>query len=334
MLAFPGVELLDVVGPLEVFAAATALQRDAGAPPGYAVEVLAARAGPVRATSGLSVLADRGLDEAGDGIDTLLVAGGAGIEAAVADAALVAWLRGMAPRVRRLGSVCTGALLLAEAGLLDGRRAATHWNWCERLSRRYPAVRVEPDPIFIQDGRVWTSAGVTAGMDLALALIEADHGRDLALATARDLVMFLKRPGGQSQFSAALAGQIAERPPLRALQDWMLAHPEADLSVPALADRAAMSPRNFARAFLREIGATPAAYVERLRIEAARRRLEETDLPGETVARSCGFGNADGMRRAFLRRIGVAPSDYRERFRPPAGNGRAAIHAPDLPVRT
>jgi transcriptional regulator GlxA family with amidase domain len=317
VLAFPGVELLDVVGPLEVFAAATALRVKAGAAAPYAVQVLAAQAGPVRATSGLAILAERGLADGSDGIDTLLVAGGTGIEAATIDHALVAWLRDAAPRVRRLGSVCTGALLLAEAGLLDGRRAATHWNWCERLGRRYPAVRVEPDPIFIQDGRIWTSAGVTAGMDLALAMVEADHGRDLALATARDLVMFLKRPGGQSQFSTALAGQIAERPPLRDLQDWMLAHPDADLSVPALAGRAAMSPRNFARAFLREIGTTPAAYVERLRIETARRRLEETDLPGETVARACGFGNADGMRRAFLRRVGVAPQAYRDRFRPP-----------------
>jgi len=316
VLAYPGVELLDVVGPLEVFAAASALRGKAGAPPAYAVEILAAQAGPVRASSGLAVLADRGLDRAGDGIDTLLVAGGAGIEAAVAEPRLVDWLKATAPRVRRLGSVCTGALLLAEAGLLDGRRAATHWNWCERLRRRYPAVRVEPDPIFVQDGPVWTSAGVTAGMDLALALVEADHGRELALATARDLVMFLKRPGGQSQFSAALAGQAAERRPLQALQEWMLAHPDADLSVPALAERAAMSPRNFARAFRREIGTTPAAYVERLRVEAARRRLEESDLPGETIARTCGFGNGDGMRRAFLRRLGVAPREYRERFRP------------------
>ncbi|MGK9235977.1 GlxA family transcriptional regulator [Inquilinus limosus] len=319
VLAFPGVGMLDVVGPLEVFAAASALRRDGGLPPAYAVEILAARAGPVHADSGLAVVADRGLDRPADDIDTLLVAGGAGIEDAVADPALVAWLRATAPRIRRLGSVCTGALLLAEAGLLDGRRAATHWNWCDRLRRRYPAVRVEPDPIFVRDGPVWTSAGVTAGMDLALALVEADHGRDLALATARDLVMFLKRPGGQSQFSAVLAGQAADRRPLRTLQDWMLTHPDADLSMPALAKRAAMSPRNFARAFRREIGTTPAAYVERLRVEAARRRLEETDLPGETIARACGFGNGDGMRRAFLRRLGVGPREYRERFRPAAG---------------
>lgn len=314
VLVFPGVGLLDVIGPLEVFAAASDLEREAGAPAPYVVEVLARQAGPVIGSSGLAIQADRGLGDVTD-IDTLLVAGGNSIEQAVADTALVGWLRAAGPKVRRVGSVCTGAMLLAEAGLLDGRRAATHWNWCDRLHRRYPAVTVEPDPIFIQDGRVWTSAGVTAGMDLALAMIEADCGRDLALATARDLVMFVKRPGGQSQFSAALAGQLAERKPLRALQDWMLAHPEADLSVPALAGRAAMSPRNFARAFLREIGTTPAVYVERLRIEAARRQLEETDLPGETVARRCGFGNGDGMRRAFLRRLGVPPRDYRDRFR-------------------
>jgi transcriptional regulator GlxA family with amidase domain len=215
-----------------------------------------------------------------------------------------------------VSSVCTGAFVLAKAGLLDGRRATTHWASCDRLAARYPAVTVEPDPIFVRDGNVYTSAGVTAGMDLALALVEEDLGRKTALEVARRLVLFVKRPGGQSQFSAQLAAQTADREPLRELQDWIGGNLDADLSVPALARRAHMSERNFARAFRRELGLTPAAYVEIARVESARMALESAATPVEVVARQAGFGTVETMRRAFHRRLGVGPADYRARFNP------------------
>lgn len=313
LVAYPDVQMLDVVGPLEVFACAARFV-PAGAPP-YVVEVLAARRGPVRASSGLTIGADRAWAQVRSGLDTLLVAGGPGTVRAMRDAALRAWLRRMAPRVRRFGAVCSGTFILAEAGLLDGRRCTTHWNNCADLAARYPALHVEPDPIFVRDGSVYTSAGVTAGMDLALALVEEDHGRDLAMRVARQLVLFLRRPGGQSQFSAQLAVQAAEREPLRDLQAWITEHPDADLSVPALARRVAMSPRNFARVFRREVGMTPARFTERIRVEAARRRLEETADGVEGVATVCGFGTAESMRRAFLRTVRVSPTAYRHRFR-------------------
>ena len=211
--------------------------------------------------------------------------------------------------------MCTGAFLLAKAGLLDGRRATTHWAYCAAFARRYPAVTVEPDPIFVRDGNVATSAGVTAGMDLALALVEEDLGRDVALEAARHLVVFLQRPGGQAQFSAQLAAQVADRAPLRELQAWIPDHLDDDLTVPALARRARMSDRNFARAFRRETGMTPGAYVEAARVERARIALEAGDLPVEAIAHQAGFGTVETMRRAFRRRVGVSPIDYRTRFR-------------------
>jgi transcriptional regulator GlxA family with amidase domain len=228
---------------------------------------------------------------------------------------VIAWLTAAARRSRRVASVCTGAFLLARAGLLDGRPATTHWASCKELARRYPSIRVEPDPIFVRDGDVMTSAGVTAGMDLALALVEEDLGRETALETARWLVLFLKRPGGQAQFSAQLAAQMADREPLRELQEWIPDNLDVDLSVPALARRACMSERNFARAFRRETGMTPAAYVETARVERARMALESGELPVETIARQAGFGTVETMRRAFGRRLGVSPLDYRNRFR-------------------
>lgn len=317
MLAFPDAQILDVTGPLEVFARTARWLQDAGlAPePVYSVELVARRRGALPTSSGLALVATRALDELRPPIDTLLVAGGIGVREALADRALLAWLRRMAPRARRLASVCTGAFLLAEAGLLDGRRATTHWSACTLLARRYPKVRVDPEPIFVRDGTVWTSAGVTAGMDLALALVEQDHGRATALAVARELVLFLKRPGGQSQFSAQLAAQAAEREPLRELQAWIADHLDQDLSVASLARRAGMSPRNFARVFAQEVGVTPARFVERARIEAARRRLEESGAGVEAVAAQCGFGSAEGLRRAFLRTLRVSPAQYRQRFR-------------------
>jgi transcriptional regulator GlxA family with amidase domain len=228
--------------------------------------------------------------------------------------ALIRLLRAAAGRSRRVASVCTGAFLLARAGLLDGRRATTHWNSCGELARRYPAVHVESDPIFVRDGDVYTSAGVTAGIDLALALVDEDLGPKLARDVARWLVLFLRRPGGQSQFSAALAGQQAEREPLRDLQGWVMDHLDEDLTVPALAERVFMSPRNFARAFKREVGMTPAVYVETVRVERARTLLETGGEGVEQVARRCGFGTVETMRRVFRRRLGVSPGDYRQRF--------------------
>jgi transcriptional regulator GlxA family with amidase domain len=309
IVAFPDHQTLDVVGPAEVFDTASKL-----APGAYEVEVVAPSAGPV-AGSSVSLVAHRALTDCRGRLDTLLIAGGRGTRAAAADESIVAWVRAAAGRSDRVASVCTGSFVLAAAGLLDGRRATTHWAYCARLQRRHPEVEVDPAPIFVRDGNVTTSAGVTAGMDLALAFVEEDLGSDLALAVARQLVLFLKRPGGQAQFSAQLAAQQSEREPLRDLQAWIADNLDADLSVPALAARAHMSERHFARAFRAGVGMTPAAFVEVARVERARMALEAGDAPVETVARSAGFGTVETMRRAFRRRLGVAPADYRSRFR-------------------
>lgn len=320
VLAFPGVQALDVVGPLEVFGrAARWLREEQGwAVPAYATLVIARRRGPLPSSSGYSLVADRSLSRFSATVDTLLVAGGTGIRALLDDRKLHAWLRAAQSRVRRFGSVCTGALLLARAGILDGRRATTHWRSCARLAAEHPRVTVEPDRIFVRDRGVYTSAGVTAGMDLALAMVEEDHGREVALSVARELVMFVRRPGGQSQFSAQLSAQLAERDAIRDLQAFALEHPEADLSVPSLAHRVAMSPRNFARVFAREVSVTPGRWVEEVRVEAARRRIEEGRAGVEAVAEACGFGTREALRRAFRRRLGIAPREYRQRF---AGEG-------------
>jgi len=317
VVAYPEAQILDVVGPLEAFAIASRIQAvlHPGRVPAYAVEVLAERSGPFACSSGVGLVAARSWRHVRGGLDTVLVAGGSGTAQAMASRPLLAWLRRIAPQVRRIGSVCSGAFVLAEAGLLDGRRATTHWGSCAQLAQRYPRVTVESDPIFVRDGNVYTSAGVTAGMDLALALIEEDFGADLAVATARQMVVFLKRPGGQSQFSAQLATQVASRMPLRDLQAWIVEHPDADCAVPALAHRVAMSPRNFARVFAREVGMTPARFVEIARVEGARRRLEESDDGVEGIADRSGFGTAESMRRSFLRVLGVPPTHYRGRFR-------------------
>jgi transcriptional regulator GlxA family with amidase domain len=312
LLAFPGIQLLDVTGPFEVFAQAARFPRARGA---YAVEILSSGPRTIVSSSGMRLLADARFDETRGAFDTLLVAGGPGVREAMRDRRLIAWLRRIAERTRRIGSVCSGAFLLAEAGLLDGRRATTHWSVCDDLARGYPGIAVEHDPIFVRDGSVYTSAGVTAGMDLALALVEEDHGRGPALRVARQLVMFLKRPGGQSQFSAQLALQTADREPLRELQAWIADHLAEELTVTALAEQVAMSERNFARVFTREVGLSPARFVERARVEGARRRLEESADGVDGIASHCGFGSAEVMRRAFLRLLGVPPSAYRGRFR-------------------
>jgi transcriptional regulator GlxA family with amidase domain len=310
ILVFPRMQVLDAVGPAEVLETASLLAGGSA----YQVEVVAAEAGPV-ATSSVSIVAERSLSEVRGPLDTLLVAGGWGVELAAKDEPTVRWVRATARRSRRVASVCTGSFMLAEAGLLDGRRATTHWVACQAMAERYPRVEVDPLPIFVRDGNVITSAGVTAGMDLALALVEEDLGRELALDVARHLVLFLKRPGGQAQFSAQLAAQLSEREPLRELQLWIADHLGEDLSVPALARRAHMSERHFARAFRAGTGMTPGAFVEAARVERARIALESADESIESVARVAGFGTVETMRRAFGRRLGVAPADYRSRFR-------------------
>ncbi|GJE18587.1 GlxA family transcriptional regulator [Methylobacterium marchantiae] len=312
ILAYPGVQLLDVAGPLQVFATANDLSTDADLPPPYRVRVVAERAGPVATSSGLVLAAEAAIADPAP-IDTLIVAGGRGVHAQLDDPALLSWLEGRAARCRRTASVCTGAFLLGAAGLLDGRRVATHWTRCDELRARYPKALVEADPIFINDGPLWTSAGVTAGIDLALALVEADLGRALSLAVARHLVVFLKRPGGQAQFSAALALQGGDDRFGR-LHAWVAENLRADLTVPALAERTGMSPRSFARHYRAETGRGPAAAIETIRFEAARRLLEETDLPGKRIAERCGFGAEETLRRVFLRRIATTPGEYRRRF--------------------
>lgn len=314
ILAFPGVQLLDVAGPLQVFASANDLSPPGVAKP-YDATVVASGPLPVPSSAGLALQAAR-LPDAATPLDTLVVAGGSGVYPAMQAAALLEWVRERAAVARRRTSVCSGAFLLAAAGLLDDRRVATHWSRCEQLARQFPRLRVESDPIFIQDGPVWTSAGITAGIDLALALVEADCGRALALAVARQLVVFLKRPGGQAQYSATLALQSADAA-FDALHSWMTDNVCADLSVPRLAARAGMSERSFVRHYRRTTGQTPARAVERYRVEAARRLLEQESSPLKRVAHRCGFGSEETMRRSFLRLLGTSPGDYRARFSTP-----------------
>jgi transcriptional regulator GlxA family with amidase domain len=315
ILVYPGVQSLDFTGPLEVFAGAQRLIEQSGRRErGYEIKLLSVDGRSLETSSGLTVTPHASLAAAPEPIDTLIVAGGYGRKQAAADSTLLDWIARTSATARRTASVCTGAFLLAAAGVLDGRRATTHWASAGELAARYPAVDVDPEPIFLRDGPVWTSAGVTAGMDLALALVEEDLDRDAALQIARHLVLFLRRPGNQSQFSATLSAQEPTREPLREVQRHVVEHPEADLSVEALARCACMSPRNFARAFAAETGTTPARYVERVRIEAARRRLEDIAEPIAAVASACGFGTAETMRRTFLRKLGVGPAEYRRRF--------------------
>jgi transcriptional regulator GlxA family with amidase domain len=317
IVVYPGVQSLDMTGPLEVFVGAHQLIAATGrSERGYRVTVASLDGSPLSTSSGLEIVPGASLAQAPRAIDTLIVAGGAGSQDASAEQALLDWLAGAAPSARRVASVCTGAFVLAAAGLLDGRRATTHWASAAELAQRYPAVEVDPEPIYLCDGPVWTSAGVTAGMDLALAMVEEDLDRETALTIARHLVLFLRRPGNQAQFSATLAGQQPEREPLRDVQRYALEHVGEDLSVQALAARAHMSPRNFARAFAAETGVTPGRYVERVRLDAARRALEDTAQPIATVAAACGFGAAETMRRTFLRALGVAPAEYRRRYHP------------------
>ena len=312
MVAFPAFQMLDVTGPLQVFATVNDIVVEHGGAPPYALRVVAEGVGTVTSSAGLG-LATEALSPVDAALDTLIIAGGQGVQVAAADKALVDWVRARATAARRTASVCTGAFLLAASGLLDGRRAVTHWSFCAELARHFPAVRVESDPIFVRDGTVWTSAGVTAGIDLALALVEEDLGRDMALAVARYLVVFLKRPGGQAQFSAALSLQAAEDR-FGGLHAWIGTHLARELSLPVLAAEAGMSERSFSRHYRAATGLTPARAVERLRVEAARQLLSESRMPVKRIARQSGFGSEETMRRSFLRLLAVTPQDYRARF--------------------
>ena len=311
----PDNQILDITGPLEVFSRTDRWLRDNGEVDGisYRVEVASWCDGPVAMSSGLQLVAS---DYRKIGpIDTLLVAGGTGAETTIASPELIDWLQAQYQAVRRMGSVCTGAFILAQAGLLNGRQVTTHWGYCQELQEQYPDVKLHPDAIYLRDDKLYTSAGVTAGMDLALALVEEDWGSRVALAVAQQLVMFLKRPGGQSQFSPLLCAQQSMSHGFETLKLWIVKHLGDDLSVPALAEQASMSPRNFSRSFSRETGITPAKFVEMARVDAARRLLEESELSMEEIASVTGLGCAETMRRAFWRQISVSPDDYRSRFR-------------------
>jgi transcriptional regulator GlxA family with amidase domain len=310
VVAVEGAQCLDVLGPVEVLHSAATHSQAAG----YQIQIVARGGGPVTFSNGVAIAAEP-LPDPPPRHDTLLVAGGRGARSAVDDDELIAWIAKASARARRTASICTGAYLLAEAGLLAGRRATTHWRWCDGLAARHPDVTIDADALYVRDGHVWTSAGITAGIDMTLALVEDDVGGDVALSVARELVVFLKRPGGQAQFSHALAAQQAANPALRELQAWIAGHLHEDLSIAALAERANLTERSFSRAFHREIGQTPAAYVEGLRIEQARMLLEDGAESLEAVAQSTGFHSAEVLRRAFRRRVGVSPAAYRERFR-------------------
>jgi len=318
-LMFAGCEILDVCGPLETFFFADHWLGRLGrtAEPGYQTVLISATPGPIRTMSGTEIVAARGYTEISDGLDTLVVAGGLGVEQASKDEALVDWVRSIAPRTRRIASICSGAFILAAAGLLHGRRATTHWMFSDLLASSYSSIVVDATKVFVRDGNIYTSGGITSGIDLALALVEEDVGPEIMLAVARTMVVFPRRPGGQSQFSAYTCGETEKtnRTGFSELRTWMMAHPEADLSVPALADRMAMSQRNFARTFRDEIGETPAQFAEKVRAEAARCKLEQTLLPVEKIAKDCGFGDPERMRRTFQRLYEISPADYRARFR-------------------
>ena len=311
-LAFPDVQLLDVAGPFQVLATANRLLEETGQAAPYALRVVSPVPGPIMSSAGLTLLAEP-LPPLDQSLDTLIIAGGAGVNAAYRNRLLVDWVRQRAMVTRRITSVCSGAFLLAATGLLDGRRATTHWSRCGDLAAEFPAIHVEHDPIYINDGPIWTSAGITAGIDMALALLEADLGRSAAVAVARHLVVFVKRPGGQAQFSAGLALAGADATFDR-LHDWMKRNLRGNLAVPALAEQAGMSQRSFVRHYRQITGTTPARAVERVRVEAARQALGETGLTLKHIARDCGFGSEETMRRGFLRILAVPPHTYRERF--------------------
>jgi transcriptional regulator GlxA family with amidase domain len=329
VVVYPGAQALDISGPVEVFD--TVNRRLTDPTVGYRIQFVSAAAPLVRTCAGMEIKAEP--LAAGDGpIDTLIVPGGWSLPEALTDRPLIDWIHAAAGRSRRVTSVCGGAFLLAEAGLLDGRRATTHWAYCAEMAERYPAVAVDPESIFVWDGRFVTSAGVSTGIDMALALVEADHSAALALEIARYLVLFFKRNGGQSQFSTVLEAQLADRAPVRAAQEWIVEHLEQPLPVPEIADRANMSVRHFTRVFRREVGLPPGQYIEQMRIARARKLLETTDLPVGQVARHSGFPTPETFFRAFGRALELTPNEYRHRFQAVAPVG--LLVRPDLGDRS
>ncbi|MGW5313759.1 GlxA family transcriptional regulator [Nocardia thailandica] len=315
VLGYPGVQALDLVGPFEVFTTATMYLAGRGrVDEGYAVRIVTPTGEPATTHAGLALVAEP-LPDPRSPVDTLVLPGGIGLDGVRDDPAVVGWIGTAARHTRRVVSVCTGAFLAAQAGLLDGCVATTHWAFAATMAEQFPALTVDPDPIFVRSSeRVWTAAGVTAGIDLALALVEEDYGTEAAQTVARWLVLYLRRPGGQTQFAAPVWMPRAKRSPIRAVQEAIESEPGAPHSVSELARRAAMSPRHFTRVFTDEIGEAPGAYVERIRTEAARRQLEETDDTVTTIAARCGFGSAETLRRNFVRRLGVSPDQYRKTF--------------------
>jgi len=327
ILIYSGADILDIAGPSEVFSFANLMLILQGITkePAYIVDVLAEKAGVVTTLMGLQIVATHSYQDAKQDFDTVFIAGGfvpagffpnieVGDSSIFKNPELIDWIRTLSTRVRRMASVCTGAFALAESGILNGLRATTHWDFCQRLMLDYPEVIVEPNQIFIQEGNIFTSGGITSGIDLALAMLEEDWGHDIALAVARYIVVFLKRQGGQSQFSNYLTTEAASRNDLRDLQTWIMAHPTEDCRVETLAARLFMSPRNFARLFLAETGTTPAKYVEMARIDVARNYLENSRLSIEAIAEKSGFYDTERMRRSFIRQLGVNPKNYRDRF--------------------
>jgi transcriptional regulator GlxA family with amidase domain len=309
IVGFPGAQILDITGPLEVFSTASRFLPI----PRYATQLVSSVGGAVLSTSGLEFATDP-IEPVNGSIDTLVVSGGRDMNEAASDSKLIDNIRRLAAQSRRVASVCTGAFLLAKAGLLDEKRATTHWDYCAGLEREYPRVSVAPDAIFVRDGNVWTSAGVTAGIDLALALVADDYGRNAAATVARRLVVYLRRSGGQAQYSALLAAQSANDEPIRDLLNWIPDNLTADLSIPPMAARTHLSERQFSRVFKGEVGITPAEHVESVRMEAACRLLETTLLGIEEIARACGFGTPETMNRAFRRRLNTTPVNHRHHF--------------------
>ncbi|MEA3005711.1 MAG: hypothetical protein QOI94_980 [Acidobacteriaceae bacterium] len=302
----PPVQILDVTGPLEVFSNA----------PGYDIQLANPGFERTLKTNRGVMLADATpIADVQGPIDTLVIAGGPGAENGSYDPNFIAWIAKAGSQARRVASICTGAFPLAEAGLLNGKQAVTHWTFCDRLAREYPRVAVRPEPIFLRDGSIYTSAGITAGIDLSLTLVEEDHGHETALRIARFLVMFLVRPGGQAQYSHMLSHQAVTSQPLRELQVWMLQHLREPLTVESLAERIGMSARHFTRVCLREIGMNPGQFVDRMRVEAAQQIIDSSSRGLKEIADSCGFQSADAMRRTFLRVLGVTAAEYASRFK-------------------
>lgn len=315
MLAVQGCEILDVCGPLDIFHWTNVMLQQHGvtSEPMYSFEILGEQTGPVRSLSGMKIFADRAFFEAEEDFDTLIVAGGYVMNSR-RNREVIDWIKRRADGTRRVASICTGAFLLAESGLLDGRKATTHWNFCDELARDYPNLQVEADRIFIRDDAFYTSGGITAGIDLALAMVEEDWGSEVANLVARFLLVFFRRPGGQCQFSSFIPVEAKTRMDVRELQAWIMDHPAEDLSIEALASRLSTSPRNFSRIFLKEVGVTPASFVEQVRVNIARSKIEQTKLPLKLICLQSGFGSDEHMRRAFQRHLKVSPQAYRERF--------------------